>query len=42
MSPNVFVTDSFKIERNTLWMTNQRTQNGPVANPTNYKFTTLE
>jgi len=42
MSPTVFVTYSYKLEADTMWMTNQKTQNGPVQNPTTYKYTRVE
>jgi len=42
MSPTGFVTYSYKLEADTLWMTNQKTQNGPVQNPTTYKYTRVE
>lgn len=42
ISPTVFVTYSYKLEADTLWMTNQKTQSGPIQNPTTYKYTRVE
>jgi hypothetical protein len=42
MTPGAFTTWSFKLEGNTLWVTAQRNQNGPIANPVTVKSVRVE
>jgi hypothetical protein len=37
MGPGVFITYSYKLEGDTLSLTQQRNQNGPFANPFSFK-----
>ena len=42
MGPGVFITYSFKLEGDTLSLTQQRNQNGPFANPFSFKAVRVE
>ena len=42
MGPGVFITYSYKLEGDTLSLTQQRNQNGPFANPFTLKFVRVE
>jgi hypothetical protein len=42
MGPGVFITYSYKLEGDTMWLTQQRNQNGPFANPVTFKATRVE
>ncbi len=42
MTPGAFTTWSFKIEGSTLWVTAERNQNGPIANPVTVKSVRVE
>jgi hypothetical protein len=42
MASGSFSTWSYKLEDNTLWVTAQRNQRGPVANPETIKLTRVE
>jgi hypothetical protein len=42
MGPGVFITYSYKLEGDTLTLTQQRNQNGPFANPFALKLTRVE
>jgi hypothetical protein len=42
MGPGVFITYSYKLEGNTLFLTQQRNQNGPFANPFTLKLVRAE
>jgi hypothetical protein len=42
MGPGVFLTYSYKLEGNTLSLTQQRNQNGPFANPFTLKLVRVE
>jgi hypothetical protein len=42
MGPGVFVTYSYKLDGNTIWVTQQRNQNGPFANPVTIKAVRIE
>jgi hypothetical protein len=42
MGPGVFITYAYKLEGNTLSLTQQRNQNGPIANPFTLKLTRVE
>ena len=42
MGPGVFITYSFKLEGDTLSLTQQRNQNGPVPNPFSFKAVRVE
>ena len=42
MGPGVFITYSFKLEGDTLLLTQQRNQNGPFANPFSFKAVRVE
>jgi hypothetical protein len=42
MGPRVFITYSYKLDGNTLTMTQQRNQNGPFASPFTLKLVRLE
>ena len=37
MGPGVFITYSYKLEGDTMWVTQQRNQNGPFPNPVTFK-----
>jgi hypothetical protein len=42
MANGAFTTYTFKQEGNTMWVTNQKTQNGPIANPATIKVVRVE
>jgi hypothetical protein len=42
MGPGVFITYSYKLEGDTLSLTQQRNQNGPFANPFTLRLTRVE
>jgi hypothetical protein len=42
MGPGVFITYSYKLDGNTLSLTQQRNQNGPFANPFTLKLVRVE
>ena len=42
MGPGVFITYAYKLEGNTLSLTQQRNQTGPFANPFSLKFVRVE
>lgn len=42
MGPGAFITYSYKLDGNTMWVTQQRNQNGPFANPVTVKVVRLE
>lgn len=42
MVPGAFITYTFKLEGNTIWLTQQRNQDGPFANPATIKVVRVE
>jgi hypothetical protein len=42
MGPGAFITYSFKVDGDTLWVTQQRNQQGPFANPVTIKAVRTE
>ena len=42
MGPGVFITYSYKLDGDTMWVTQQRNQNGPFANPVTVKAVRVE
>ena len=42
MGPGVFITYSYRLEGDTMWVTQQRNQNGPFANPATVKVVRVE
>lgn len=42
MKPGNYVTYAFKVDGNTMTITNESTNNGPVTNPTTVKLTRVE
>ena len=42
MAPGAFITYSYKLDGDTLWVTQQRNQNGPFANPVTVKAVRVE
>jgi hypothetical protein len=42
MVPGAFITYSFKMDGGTLWVTQQRNQNGPFPNPATIKVVRVE
>ena len=42
MGPGIFITYSYKLDGDTLSLTQQRNQNGPFANPFSLKFVRVE
>ena len=42
MGPGVFIAYSYKLEGNTMWVTQQRNQDGPFANPVTVKVVRIE
>jgi hypothetical protein len=42
MVPGAFITYSFKLDGSTVWVTQQRNQNGPFANPFTIKAVRIE
>jgi hypothetical protein len=42
MGPGVFITYSYKLDGDTMWVTQQRNQSGPFANPVTVKVVRVE
>ncbi len=42
MGPGVFITYSYKLDGDTIWVTQQRNQHGPFANPVTVKAVRIE
>ncbi|HVH28390.1 MAG TPA: hypothetical protein VM818_16610 [Vicinamibacterales bacterium] len=42
MAPGAFITYSFKLDGDTLWVTVQKDQNGPIVNPVTVKAVRVE
>ena len=42
MVPGAFITYTYRLERNTLWLTQQKNQNGAYPNPATFKALRLE
>jgi hypothetical protein len=42
MGPGVFITYVYKLEGDTIWVTQQRNQHGPFANPVTIKAVRIE
>jgi hypothetical protein len=42
MAPGAFTTWSYRLEGNTLWVTAERNQNGPITNPVTVKSVRVE
>ena len=42
MGAGVFITYSYKLDGDTMWLTQQRNQNGPFANPVTFKLVRVE
>jgi hypothetical protein len=42
MGPGSFITYSYKLVGDTIWVTQQRNQNGPFANPVTVKAVRVE
>ena len=42
MGPGVFITYSYKLDGDTMWVTKQRNQDGPFANPVTIKVVRVE
>jgi hypothetical protein len=42
MGPSVYIIYSYKLEGDTLWLTQQRNQNGPFPNPFTFKIVRVE
>jgi hypothetical protein len=42
MVPGAFITYTFRMEGDTIWVTQQRNQNGPFANPATIKAVRVE
>jgi hypothetical protein len=42
MAPGAFTTWSYRLEGSTLWVTAERNQNGPIANPVTVKSVRVE
>jgi hypothetical protein len=42
MVPGAFIVYSYKLNGDTLWVTQQRNQNGPFANPFTLKLVRVE
>jgi hypothetical protein len=42
MGPGVFITYSYRLEGDTMWLTQQRNQAGPFPNPFTLKLTRVE
>jgi hypothetical protein len=40
--PGASITYSYKVDGDTLWVTQQRNQNGPFANPVTVKVVRVE
>ncbi len=42
MAPGAFITYSYRLDGDTIWLTQQRNQNGPFANPVTIKAVRIE
>ena len=42
MGPGVFITYSYRLDGDTMWVTQERNQNGPFANPVTVKVVRVE
>ena len=42
MGPGVFITYSYKLDGDTIWVTQQRNEHGPFANPVTIKAVRIE
>jgi hypothetical protein len=42
MGPGVFITYSYKLDGDTMWVTQQRNQSGPFINPVTVKVVRVE
>ena len=42
MGPGTFITYSYKLDGDTMWVTQQRNQNGPSVNPVTVKSVRVE
>ena len=42
MAPGAFTTYSYRLDGNTLWVTFQKNQNGPIVNPPTTKAVRVE
>ena len=42
MGPGVFITYTYKLDGDTIWVTQQRNQHGPLANPVTIKAVRIE
>ena len=42
MASGAYTTHTFKLQGDTLWVTDQRNQNGPIANPVSVKLVRIE
>ena len=42
MTPGAFTTWSYRLDGSTLWVTAERNQNGPIANPVTVKSVRVE
>ena len=42
MGPGVFITYTYKLDGDTIWVTQQRNQHGPFANPVTIKAVRIE
>ena len=42
MRPGAFITYSYKLDGNTIWVTEQKNQDGPFANPVTIKAVRVE
>jgi len=42
MAPGAFITYSYKLDGDTLWVTLQKNQNGPIVNPVTVKTVRVE
>jgi hypothetical protein len=42
MAPGAFITYSYKLDGDTLWVTLQKNQNGPIVNPVTVKAVRVE
>jgi hypothetical protein len=42
MGPRVFITYSYRLDGDTMWVTQQRNENGPFANPVTVKVVRVE
>jgi hypothetical protein len=42
MAPGALITYSYKLDGDTLWLTQQRNWNGPITNPVTVKAVRVE